>query len=322
MNPAQGRITPAADRAAAVIPAADRAAGPSREGAALLILTRSGRLATHRYAPLVEDAGSALAVLRRERLEAEPQTSFFTDPEEQLAADLARAEREIAGWRMQGMQLFTVLDPGYPENLSAVHDRPPVIFTAGRLKPRDQRAVAVVGSRETSSAGRRAAATMAEHLVTAGYTVVSGLAAGIDTVAHETALKRGGRTVAVIGTGVSVCYPRANTILQRRIAAQCALISQFEPGIPPARENFPLRNAVMSGFSLATVIIEASATSGTRIQARASLAQGRPVFLTEPVLENAWARELAERDAVYVINSPSEVTETLKRLMTTTALVA
>jgi DNA processing protein len=303
-------------------PALARSADLAREAAALLILARSGRLSTHRYSALVEERGSAVAVLKRERLEADVQTNLFADPEEQLAADLIETAREIAAWRAQGMQLVTVLDPAYPENLHAVHDRPPFIFVAGRLKPRDERGVAVIGSRDASSRGLRAAAATAEHLVASGHTVVSGLAAGIDTAAHEAALRRGGRTVAVIGTGLSVCYPRANVILQRRIAAQCAVISQFPPRTPPARENFPLRNAVMSGFSLATVIVEASATSGTRIQARASLAQGRPVFLFERVLEHAWARELAERAAVHVIDTPTEVTDTLARLTSSDALVA
>jgi DNA processing protein len=299
------------------------AGAADHEAAALLILTRSGRLAAARYSSLVEAAGSALAVLHRERLEAEAQTSFFTDPEERLAAELSDAAREIAGWRAQGMQLLTVLDPAYPENLKAAYDRPPLIFVAGRLKsPRDDRGVAVVGSRNASGRGLRAAAAMAEHLVTRGHTVVSGLAAGIDTAAHEAALRRGGRTVAVIGTGVAVCYPRANVILQRRIAAQCAVISQFPPDTPPARENFPLRNAVMSGFALASVIVEASPTSGTRIVARSALAQGRPLFLFEPVLEHRWARELAELPAVHVVETPSEVTETIERLTSTDALVA
>lgn len=287
----------------------------------MLVLLRTGRLAFARYADLVEDEGSAAAVLRRERLGG-AQTNLFADPEAELESDLASAQREIAGWATQGLQLITVLDSAYPANLHAAHDRPPFVFVHGRLKPRDDRAVAVVGSRTASPQGLRAAGELARHLVAGGYTVVSGLAAGIDTAAHMAALKRGGRTVAVIGTGVRLCYPRANVILQRRIAAQCAVISQFLPDDPPTRQSFPMRNAVMSGFSLASIIVEASYTSGARIQARCALAQSRPVFLLAPLLRQRWAQELAERPAVYAVETPADVTAILQRLTAADSLVA
>jgi DNA processing protein len=292
------------------------------EAAALLVLTRAGRLSPTRYAELVETRGSALAVLRRERVEASPQTSFFADPERDLQTEVAAAEREIAAWRTQGLHLITVLDPSYPQYLRAAHDRPPMIFVAGRLRPADDRAVAVIGSREATPAGRLAAASVAEHLVGARYTVMSGLAAGIDTAAHAAALRSGGRTVAVIGTGLLRCYPRSNVTLQRRIAAECAVVSQFLPDTPPTRQTFPMRNAVMSGLSLASVIIEASATSGARIQARCALGQGRPVFLLEGVLHNRWAQDLAAVPGVYVVSSPAEITAALGRLTSSEALVA
>jgi len=295
---------------------------PPREHAALLILGRMGRLATGRYAELVENAGSAYAVLERERLMAAAQTSFFTDPEQELRKELNHAERELANWRAQGMRFVGVLEPAYPANLRAAHDRPPFVFIAGQMKPRDDRAVAVIGSREASRQGLRAAAAVAQHLAKHRYTVVSGLAAGIDTAAHTAALKAGGRTIAVIGTGLARCYPRANVILQRRIAAECAVVSQFQPDTPPSQETFPLRNAVMSGLSLATVIVEAGPTSGTRIQARQSLAQGRPVFLPEPMLGERWARELAELSPVYVVASLDEITSALERLSSAQPLVA
>ena len=320
MNPA--RVTSPPPARSASTGTADAASAPPREHAALLILARTGRLAIDRYAELIEDAGSAFAVLERERLSAAAQTSFFADAEQELQIELAKAERELANWRAQGMRLVTVLDAAYPPNLRAAHDRPPFVFVAGRLKGRDDHAVAVIGSRDASRPGLRAAAAIAQHLVVSGYTVLSGLAAGIDTAAHTAALKRGGRTIAVIGTGLSKCYPRANVILQRRIAAECAVVSQFLPDTPPSAETFPMRNAVMSGLSLATVIVEAGPTSGTRIQARQALSQGRPVFLLEPMLRERWARELAELAAVRVISAPEEITQTLERLSSSEALVA
>lgn len=298
------------------------APGGLRETAALLLLMTTGRLAAERYAAAVEQQGSALAVLERERLAAARQTSFFSSPEADLEAELRAAENQITSWRAQGMEPIGALDGRYPGLLAAAYDHPPLIFVAGRMKPRDERSVAVIGSREASPQGTRMAAALAEHLVRGGYTVVSGLAAGIDTAAHSAALARGGRTIAVIGTGLSRCYPRSNVILQRRIAAQCAVVSQFLPDAPPSRESFPLRNALMSGLSLATVIVEASATSGTRTQARCALRQGRPVFLLEPVLRHRWARELAERTSVHVVDGPGGVIERLERLTAAGPLVA
>jgi DNA processing protein len=317
MNPA-----PATRATAGRSLAREPAAVSPREQAALLILARSGRLAISRYSELIEEAGSAFAVLERERLMAAAQTSFFTDPERELENELTKAERELANWRAQGMRFITVLDSAYPANLKAAHDRPPFLFLAGQLKARDERAVAVIGSREASRPGLRMATAIAQHLVVNRYTVLSGLAAGIDTMAHTAALKRGGRTIAVIGTGLSKCYPRANVILQRKIAAECAVLSQFLPDTPPSAETFPMRNAVMSGLSLGSVIVEAGPTSGTRIQARQALNQGRPVFLLEPVLRERWARELAELAAVHVVATPEEITDALERLSSSQALVA
>jgi DNA processing protein len=166
------------------------------------------------------------------------------------------------------------------------------------------------------------ARSITRHLLDAGYTIVSGLAAGIDSVAHETALQRRGRTVAVIGTGLQHAYPPQNTKLQERIAAEGAVISQFWPETRPARQNFPLRNAVMSGLAIATVVVEATHKSGARTQVRAALAHGRPVLLAADLLDQTWAREVAARPGIYVIRSLSELDEVLARLSVSATLVA
>ena len=220
-------------------------------------------------------------------------------------------EEQIAAWEADGIKFVSVLDPDYPENLKTVPDRPPVLFIAGELKAADARSVAVIGSRNASATGLAAAQTIAEHLVEHGFTVISGLAAGIDTAAHTAALGKGGRTVAVIGTGLRHAYPPQNAELQRRIARECAVVSQFWPDDPPSRRTFPLRNGVMSGMTLATVIVEASATSGTRVQARLALGQGRPVLLRDAVLDQDWARELAAQPGVHVFCDPEQVVAAL-----------
>jgi DNA processing protein len=288
------------------------------ESAALVALLRSANRPWQVCADLVEEAGSALAVLERDDDEYDQQSLFAAPPDRELrlrgAADL------IASWQAAGMHLITVLDPDYPENLRGVHDRPPLIFVAGRLDPKDARSVAVVGTRKPSAAGTSSARAIAEHLVEHEYTVVSGLAAGIDTAAHTAALSRDGRTVAVIGTGLTRAYPPENAALQRRIASECAVISQFWPDAPPSHRSFPMRIAVMSGLALATVVVEASDTSGSRTQARLALAHGRPVLLVDSLLQHRWARQCAARPGAYVVHSPAEITSIVERLTSSGAL--
>jgi DNA processing protein len=282
----------------------------ARENAALVSLLRHGRRSSQVYADLVEEAGSAVAVLQNEGVQ-----------EELFGPDLDATSAEIEAWQAEGIELVSVLDPRYPENLRAAYDRPPLLFVAGALKPADARSVAVIGSRQATDVGLEHASRIAAHLSDSGYTVVSGLAAGIDTAAHTAALDRGKRTVAVIGTGLHHSYPAQNAGLQRTIGSEGAVVSQFWPDSPPSRRSFPMRNAVMSGISLATVIVEATHTSGARIQARLALAQGRRVFLLQQLLEQEWARELATRPGTHVVRAAEEITETIDRVTATDVLV-
>src|SRR5437764_3979988 len=228
-----------------------RAVGARREPAALIALLRRNRRSSNLYVVELEDAGSATALLERDH--------------GLLADELVRAALEdLERWEDQGIQVYTVLDPRYPANLRAAVDRPALIFVVGEYQPSDARSVAVIGSRSASEDGLALARAVVEELVDSSYTVVSGLAAGVDAAAHSVALPRRGRTIAVIGTGVRRAYPAENAALQRRIAAEGAVISQFLPDAGPSRRSFPKRNAVMSGLTLATVVIEASSTSGAR----------------------------------------------------------
>jgi DNA processing protein len=287
------------------------------ESAALVALLRLGRRPWQTYAELVDQAGSALEILKRELAEPAGQGSLLA---EDPGPKLAQAATDIDGWSASGITVISILDDDYPRNLHAVHDRPPLIFLRGRLGEEDRRSVALIGSRMASTRGLRDAAAIAEHLARTDHTVVSGLAAGIDAAAHQAAMDAGGRTVAVIGTGLSRCYPPEHEALQRRIADRCAVVSQFWPEAPPGRRTFPLRNATMSGLSLGTVVVEASGTSGARIQIRRSLAHGRPVFLAEPMLAQPWARELTKRPGVHVIDSPSQITAAIGRIYAPGAL--
>ena len=292
----------------------------------MVALLRTGRHPWVEYAARVEDRGSTMAVLEDELRDlAEPsgQTTLLSENAFDPQKLIADARAELERWAARGMRLVTVLDPDYPPNLRAVHDRPPILFIAGRLTDKDARGVAVVGARKATAAGTERAAAIAEHLVDTFYTVISGLAAGIDTAAHTAALAKRGRTVAVIGTGLTRAYPPQNESLQRRIAQNAAVISQFWPDSPPTRRSFPMRNAVMSGIALATVVVEASDTSGARMQARLALAQGRPVFLLKTLVEQQpWARDCAAGAGTHVVTKPAEITTALERLTASDPLVA
>jgi DNA processing protein len=291
------------------------------ETAAVVALLRlGGRPASH-YAELLEASGSATEVLGHELAEDEHgQTSLGVGrPAQEL---IAEAETDLDAWSNQEIEVLTVLDPDFPVNLKLVHDRPPLIFVSGRIEPRDQTAVAVIGTRHPTANGIERARQLTTHLVEHQITVISGLAAGIDTVAHTTALHRSARTIAVIATGLHHSYPPENQALQAQIATHGAVVSQFWPDAGPTKQSFPRRNALMSGLSRATAIVEAWATSGTRIQARRALAHGRPVFLHETLLQQPWARELSAQPATYVFATPDEITDRLERLTDPGSLVA
>jgi DNA processing protein len=281
------------------------------EQAALIVLLRH---ATERWSVItdrVEDVGSAMEVLRSSN-ETHGQGALFQPDDDEVANAIA----EISAWEAEGIKLVTVLDDAYPARLRLVHERPPFLFSRGAFET-DRLAVAVVGTRKPSAAGLEHADRIASGLAERGVTVVSGLAAGIDTAAHRAALHAGGRTVAVIGTGIRRFYPPHNADLQRQIATQGQVLSQFWPDAPPTKQSFPMRNAVMSGFAQATVVIEAAYRSGARMQARLALGHGRRVFLMRSLLEHEWARDYARRPNTTVVDAPAEVFTGLDSLATT-----
>jgi DNA processing protein len=275
---------------------------PLRELAATLLLITRGSSDPGDYAVQIESKGSAYAVLLSERLAAAPQTSFFTDPEAELDTELTAIEPRIREWRFQGVQLLSILDASFPDNLRRATTVPPLLFVAGRLKPRDDTAVAVIGGPEPDRDELRAAEEIAAGLAEEGRTVISGLGTGIDTAAHQAALKRGGRTIAVIGTGLSLCYPRTNVILQRRIAAECAVVSPFLPDTTPTAATMAARIPVMAGMATATIIVSAAAGTPADLAAH----QHRPVILLEPLLRHKWARDLAHEDRVTVARDSAQ----------------
>jgi DNA processing protein len=296
------------------------------EAAAVVALLRSGDRSWPHYANLIESVGSARKVITGDFDEDDdPSGRLFEVPERAMHAepDLSGIVAEVEQWGREGMRLLTVLDAAYPANLRTIHNRPPILFLRGELDPADERSIAVVGTRAPTDAGHRLATRVASELAGAGYVIVSGLAKGVDTVAHHAALDASRRTVAVVGTGLRRAYPPENKDLQDRIAREGAVLSQFWPDAPPTQQTFPQRNVVMSGFALATVVVEAGEKSGARIQARHALGHGRPVFLSRSaVASSTWAREYAARPGVHEFDSPDDVLRCMERLTAFDALSA
>ncbi len=230
-------------------------------------------------------------------------------------AALDEAVKTLAEWEYGDFDVLTVLDKDFPVSLKTIHQVPPMLFVRGDVRAVEA-AVSVVGSRDASDEGLRIAESVAAGLVERGITVLSGLAAGIDTAAHRTTIDAGGRPIGVIGTGITKTYPAANKELHREVAKHGALVSQFMPDAPPQKHNFPMRNATMSGMGLASVVVEAGEHSGARIQARVAVEHGRPVILTDLVVERTqWGRELSTRPGVFVASSITEVMKVVDRFV-------
>lgn len=220
----------------------------------------------------------------------------------------ARVDAELEAAGAVGAKLVTVLDPAYPANLRLVPNLPPFLFYRGEILDTDTRSVAVVGTRDASPDGIRRAERMSRRLAEQGVTVISGLAKGIDTAAHRAALDAGGRTIAVLGTGITRCYPAENRALAERIAQHGALVSQFWPSRAPGRDTFPRRNVVTSGLSQGTVVIEATRTSGAKMQARLALEHGKNAFLIRSlVTDQQWAKDYVARRGAIEVDDIDEV---------------
>ncbi|RJX17808.1 MAG: DNA-protecting protein DprA [Desulforudis sp.] len=186
--------------------------------------------------------------------------------------------REEALLKQAGAGYLTWTDDRYPEPLRHIFNPPAVLYYLGEIKPEDKLAVALVGSRRATYYGRDVAQKLGRDLAAAGLTVVSGMARGIDTAAHRGALEAGGRTVAVLGSGLDVVYPRENIKLMREIAGSGAVVTEFPLGAAPEAWHFPVRNRIISGISRGVVVVEAAERSGALITAELALEQGKDVM--------------------------------------------
>lgn len=206
--------------------------------------------------------------------------------------------------------------PGYPALLAELPDAPAALLVRGDPDVLSLPQIAIVGSRNPTSAGRENAALFATHLVHAGFAITSGLAIGIDAAAHRGALDNGGRTIAVCGTGLDVDYPRANAGLSAEIASSGALVSEFPLGTRATRNNFPRRNRIISGLSLGTLVVEAAVRSGSLITARLAAEQGREVFALPGSIHNPLARGCHRliREGAKLVETADDIFEELRSL--------
>jgi DNA processing protein len=196
-------------------------------------------------------------------------------------APLGQLEAELWTLCDEGISILTWDDDAYPANLRAAADAPPLLFLRGDVREGDRRAVAIVGTRQPSPAASQIAETLGRELANRGLTVVSGLARGIDTAAHEGALGAGGRTLAVLGSGLRVIHPRENSELAGRIVSQGAVLSELHPGAPPAGRQLMARNRIVTGLSKAVVVVEAGERSGSLDAAKRARKQGRLVYAVD-----------------------------------------
>lgn len=211
------------------------------------------------------------------------------------------------------MRLIKLHAPDYPASLQALEDPPVALFVRGNFRESDRFGVAIVGTRRASPYGRMVAERLSHDLAQAGLTIISGGAAGIDTIAHQATLAAGGRTIAVLGSGLDVPYPPSNHALFERIASQGVLVSEFPPGSPPDSWRFPVRNRLIAALALAVVVVEAPEESGALITARIAAEIGREVFVVPGNVDNpnmVGSHRLI-KDGATLIESAQDVLEAL-----------
>ncbi len=248
---------------------------------AWIILNAMKKVGPVRVRALIERLGSPAAIF--EAGERDLRAAPGVGPE--AASSILRwreesidpAAEEAAAARL-GIRIVVRDEEDYPPLLREIHDPPLALYVRGTIAPEDRHAVAVVGCRGATHYGRSMAERIASELARCGICVVSGLARGIDTAAHRGALRASGRTLAVVGCGLDICYPAENRDLADRIAGSGAILSEFPLGTAPERSNFPMRNRIISGLSMGVVVVEAGDRSGALITADEALAQGRSVL--------------------------------------------
>ncbi len=232
------------------------------------------------------------------------------------------AEGEIASCRANNIQILIDTEESYPRALREIHDPPGILFVQGEIRPADALAIAIVGSRHATHYGLAQAERLGASLSQAGLTIISGLARGIDAAAHRGALSVGGRTIAVLGSGLLNIYPPEHVELAREVIAHGALISESPPQAAPMSGAFPQRNRIISGMSLGIIVVEAAIRSGALITARHAMEQGRDVFAVPGRVDNRMSHGCHRliRDGAKLTETAEDVLEELGPLVAKTTV--
>jgi len=295
--------------------------------ASLVLLSRIPGVGPRRIRVLVERFGDPAAVfgrtveelVRGAPIDEHTARAVLRAGCRQAGELRAGVERKLEALRRLGGRVVTLWDPSYPPLLSKIHNPPPLLYVRGPLcSGAEARMLAVVGTRRPTAYAIGCARTFALALGEAGFTVVSGLARGIDTAAHAAALDAGGRTIGILGSGVDVIYPPENAPLAERMAREGALMSEFEPGTGPRASNFPRRNRIISGLCLGTLVIETGVRGGAMITASLALEQNREVFAVPSAVDPQTASGtnlLIRRGEALLVERPQEILRELEPLL-------
>lgn len=244
------------------------------------------------YKRLLETFGSPKTILGASKRELIGVAGVGTELAERITQSSrdGNVDTELSLAGEMGVKIVPYTSDGYPRNLKSIYDPPLVLYIKGEMKETDAIALAIVGSRRSTYYGQSQAERMSASLANTGFCIVSGLARGIDAAAHRGALKVKGRTIAVLGNGMSTIYPPEHMELAERVAENGALISELPMRTPPDSRNFPPRNRLISGLSLGVVVVEASTRSGSSITAQWALEQGKEVFAVPGNIDSPYSR--------------------------------
>lgn len=258
-----------------------------------------------RYVALVKHFGSPQAVLEAspKALNAVPEIGEKVVQALRDQVKESFAEEQLAKLDRANAKLISILDDDYPESLKRIYDPPPYLLVRGNILPQDRLAVGIVGSRLCTEYGRQVTEQLVRELSKAGLTIVSGLARGIDSIAHQTAIKSGGRTIAALGCGLDVIYPPENKKLYAEIAESGAVLTAYDFGTRPEKFNFPARNRIISGLSRGIIVVEARKGSGALVTAQHAVDQNREVFAVPGNITSVsshGANELLKQGAIPV----------------------
>jgi DNA processing protein len=276
------------------------------------------------YADLVEAFGSPADVLNAApaQLREIPGVGSKLVHAIVTAKETVDVEQQLEICRRNEIQILDRGDAQYPERLGEIFDPPSILFCQGKMLPADNIAMAIVGTRHASNYGTKSAERLARGLSMAGFTIVSGLARGVDAAAHRGALESGGRTIAVLGGGHLNLYPPEHLDLARQICGQGAVVSESLPESSPKSGSFPRRNRIVTGLSLGVIVVEAADRSGALISARLAMEQGREVFAVPGRIDNRNSRGCHRliRDGAKLVESVDDVLEELGPMATPTQL--